>query len=160
VGLYLRRLALFPAAWALVEVAENAQHFWDFEAKVRRVYEAGRARGAPPLDTRPSRRQVIALAVGIGAARGLSFAVIRPVLPRRPEYAALIFSLGGTTAHAAGFRGAFKASASHGWEIAEPPSIRRWVRAAAPSLVWRAAVTAGLERLITRERQHPLGRHS
>jgi hypothetical protein len=151
VRLYVRRLALLPAVWALVAVAENARHFWDFDANVRREYEAGRARGAPPLETMPSRRQILALTAGMGAMRGFSFAAVRPLLPERPESAALVHSLVGETAHAAVVREIFVAFQRHGAEIAEPPSIRRWIRAAVPGIIWRVTVTAGLERLITRE---------
>jgi len=96
---YGRRLVLFPLAYAIVDLTRTVLSpgfLWRFDAELERIYRQALARGAPPIPRRPTRMQVAELAACIGAVRGLGFALVRPVLPRQTEAAAITYTAIGT----------------------------------------------------------------
>jgi hypothetical protein len=148
---YGRRLVLFPVAYSIVELATTVLSpwfLWRFEAELERVYQEGLARGAPPVPRRPTRRQVAELAAGIGAARGLGFALVRPALPKQTEAAALTY----TAVAAAGLLIGF-GSVERLFDRRRPPQLR-WssapslIRGWAPAVGRHAALTAAIERAL------------
>jgi hypothetical protein len=147
---YGRRLALFPLAYATVDLARLVLSPWflrRFEAELERRYQQGLARGAPPVPPpRPTRMQVAKQAACIGALRGFGFALVRPALPRQTEAAAVTYTAIGTIGLVIGFR-----SLVHLFDRQQPvlqwPSART-VRNWTPAIGKHAALTAAIERAL------------